>query len=127
MQGLSLLIIDDMAANAESLATLLQLEGAMTTVATSGLAAVELAQRQRFDVIISDLGMPGMSGYEMMRAIANTEINATTPAIAYSGYGGPDDVQKSVDAGFSLHLTKPANLEQLIAAITTVRQTVPGS
>jgi two-component system, chemotaxis family, CheB/CheR fusion protein len=122
LKGLRLLVIDDVLTNGETLSELLQLEGATVDVETSARGAIERSRRKRFDVMISDLAMPAMDGYEMLQQIRANAKNGRTPAIAYSGYGGPDVVARAMEAGFDLHLTKPVDIERLIDAIGSVRQ-----
>jgi two-component system CheB/CheR fusion protein len=119
LDGTAILVVDDMAANAESLRDVLTLEGASVDIALSGPEAIEHARRRRFDAVICDIGMPDMSGHEIAKAIAACPLNAATPAIAYSGYSGPDEVRRALETGFKAHITKPADLERLVAAVTS--------
>ena len=75
---------------------------------------------QQGDLIISDLAMPDIDGYDMMRAIRAAPTNGDTPAIAYSGYSGPNEIERARAAGFNRHLTKPIDVETLLAAIREV-------
>jgi two-component system CheB/CheR fusion protein len=121
LQGVKVLVIDDAAASAEAMSELLKLEGAEVAAETNAPDAIKRARRQAFDVIVSDLAMPKMDGYEMLQQIRLGTINAGTPAIAYSGYGGPEEVARSKAAGFDVHITKPVDLVQLLDAIDALR------
>ena len=111
------LIVDDSTANAEALRDLLELEGAVVTVETSSRAAIARGKKERFDVVISDIAMPDVDGYALLKEIRASKANARTPAIAYSGYGGRADIERSRGGGFDVHLTKPVDVNTLIATI----------
>ena len=111
------LIVDDSAANADALGELLALEGAVVTVETSSRAAIERGKKERFDVVVSDIAMPDLDGYALLKEIRASNANARTPAIAYSGYGGKADVERARGGGFDVHLTKPVDVNTLIATI----------
>ena len=112
---------DDSAANGEALRDLLELEGAQAVVETSAQAAIKRGKKERFDVMISDIAMPEVDGYAMLKGIRASKANADTPAIAYSGYGGNAEVQRARTAGFDVHLTKPVDVQTLIATIADLR------
>lgn len=117
LDSVKILVIDDEVANADALRDLLELEGASVTVRTSGAEGVKTANELAFDAIICDIGMPDMNGYEVARALATSSRNASTPAIAYTGFSGPEDRKRASDAGFAAHLTKPVTLEGLVDTI----------
>ena len=127
LAGRKLLIIDDMADNASAMGELLQFEGADVALEVTAHDAIKRAANERFDLIISDLAMPEMDGYTMLAQLRRSPLNATTPAIAYSGYGGADEVGRSKEAGFALHLTKPVDVEHLLDAIESILRTSASS
>ncbi len=88
------------------------------TTADGGARGIELAEQSRFDVILSDIGMPDVDGHRMMSEIRRSTTNADTPSIALTGYGTLRDVEKARAAGFNLHLRKPIDLQALIDAVT---------
>jgi two-component system CheB/CheR fusion protein len=122
LKDLRVLVIDDVAANGDALRDLLEFEAADVTVESSPAAAIERAQNERYDLIISDIAMPEVDGYTMLKSIRASSLNASTPAIAYSGYGGPAEVERAQAAGFAMHLTKPIGVDMLLDAIRTVAQ-----
>ena len=75
----------------------------------------EQADHQAFDLLISDLGLPSGSGHDLMRKLR--ERGHKLPGIALTGYGQEEDIQRSREAGFAAHLTKPASRERLLKAI----------
>jgi signal transduction histidine kinase/ActR/RegA family two-component response regulator len=112
-QPLHLLLIEDHHDSADSLKTLLELYGHKVTVAHTGAEGLEAARRQTPDVILCDLGMPGMSGYDVAIALRQDPTTASTRLMAVSGHGSETDQQRCREAGFDLHLTKPVDLDVL--------------
>ena len=113
-RGRNILIVEDHADTRETLQRLLERGGHCVTAAGSGREALEIARLSKFDLVISDLGLPDMSGNELM---AQLRKRFRLPGIAISGYGMQDDVMRSREAGFVHHLTKPIEIEQLNAVI----------
>jgi len=122
LNGMRILVVDDVEANGEALRELLDFEGADVTVESSSTAAIRRTEHEHYDLIISDIAMPDVDGYAMLKAIHATSANAGTPAIAYSGYGGPTEVERAGAAGFAMHLTKPIGVDMLLDAIRSVAQ-----
>ena len=77
--------------------------------------ALRLAEEEPFDILLSDIALPDGSGLELIRQIRKTR---NVPALALSGFGMEEDVQRSRDAGFSNHLTKPVSIDRLQSAIS---------
>ncbi|MFL9811800.1 PAS domain S-box protein [Stutzerimonas sp. VN223-3] len=115
--GIRILLVDDSVDILETMRELLESEGAEVTTADGGALGIELAEQTRFDVIISDVGMPKVDGHKMMSEIRKGTTNADTPGIALTGYGTLSDVEKAKSAGFTLHLRKPIDLQALIDAV----------
>jgi CheY-like chemotaxis protein len=105
------LVVDDNRDAADSLAALVQVFGHEADTAYDGPGAIDKAQSFVPDVVLCDLGLPGMSGYEVARALrAQREA---VRLIAVSGYAMPDDIARAIEAGFDSHVTKPAQPEAL--------------
>jgi CheY-like chemotaxis protein len=113
----SILVVDDNADAADSLAMLLRLKGHQATVANDGPTALRLVGEQHPQIIILDLGMPIMDGYEVARRLlAEHRLNETL-LVALTGWGQSEDRRRCLEAGFDLHLVKPVEpgaLEQLL-------------
>ncbi len=108
-----ILIVDDSRDGGESLAMLLRILGGDVALAHNGRQALECVDSFRPDVVLLDIGMPGMDGYEVARRIRANPANGTMQLIALTGWGQDDDRQRSSAAGFNHHLVKPADLDQL--------------
>jgi two-component system CheB/CheR fusion protein len=120
LQGLHVLLVDDSAEVLETLKMLLEMEGAQVSAFEDPVQALKAGEHKGFDLIISDLGMPGMNGHELMQALRLLPASAKTPSIALTGYGASVDVQKSRDAGFDRHLGKPVAYDQMIETILQI-------
>src|SRR5262249_30291549 len=112
-EALRILVVEDHRDAAETLRMLLELLGHEVAVAHNGPAGVEAARRFRPDVVLSDLGLPGLDGFAVARALRDDPDTAALRLIALSGYGTEEDRRRCLEAGFDLHLTKPIDLEQL--------------
>jgi signal transduction histidine kinase len=104
------LLVDDHYDTCIGMKRMLERHGYEITVAHSVEQAVEKMRTQDFDLLISDIGLPDRSGYELMRQV---RLKKDLPAIALSGFGSEQDVNQAREAGFSEHLTKPINFERL--------------
>ena len=111
------LVVDDVADVTEMLSVLLTHAGYEVVTASSAAAALSLAREEHFDVIISDIGMPQMNGYELARAVRGLSGYEAVPMVALTGYSKFDDRQRSLDAGFNAHLTKPIEPRELLELI----------
>lgn len=109
-----ILLVDDHVDTLRGLTRLLERRGYEVTPAPTAAQALAEAERQEFDLLISDLGLPDASGHDLVRLL---NARKPIPAIALSGYGMENDRTDSKDAGFSTHITKPVDFEQLIGAI----------
>jgi signal transduction histidine kinase len=112
------LIADDNSDGAEIMAMLLTHSGFEVQLAHAGPEALAIAERQKPDFAVLDIGMPGMSGYEVARAIRSQTWGTAITLIAVTGWGQEDDKRKAKEAGFDHHLTKPIDpgaLERLMA------------
>jgi signal transduction histidine kinase len=111
------LLVDDHHDTCLGMKRMLERRGYQITVAHSAEQAVEKVRTQDFDLLISDIGLPDRSGYELMREV---RLNKRLPGIALSGFGSEQDVNQAKEAGFAEHLTKPINFERLEKTIQTL-------
>ncbi len=125
--GMRILVVDDNVDAADSLAIMLSYAGHEVRVAYGGRDALAAAEEFTPEAIILDLGMPGMDGYAVARAVrADARLQATR-LIALSGYGQLEDRRRTSEAGFDQHLVKPVVFEALCAALDSDRPGAPGS
>jgi two-component system CheB/CheR fusion protein len=122
LSGLTILLVDDSADVLETLKMLLEMEDAQVIAFDRPVAALDAAKSTRFDLIISDLGMPVMNGHELMSALRQLPLVKDVPAIALTGYGTQSDIQKSRQSGFDQHLGKPVSYEDLIETIEALKR-----
>nr|PZN81255.1 MAG: histidine kinase [Pseudomonadota bacterium] len=122
LDDVSVLIVDDEADGRMLVARILEGRGARVTAASSAAQALELMCRQRFDVFLSDIGMPDMDGYELMRRIRLLESPDRTPipSIAVTAYARGEDRQRALLAGYHMHLAKPLEARELVAGIASL-------
>jgi signal transduction histidine kinase len=107
------LVVDDNEDSADSLATLLQLGGHEVETAHNGLRALEAAGAFSPEVVLLDIGLPGMSGFEVARALRERRDTRDALIVAMTGYGQETDRERSRDAGFDFHLVKPLDPKDL--------------
>jgi len=115
--GRRVLIIEDNKDGAEMMREALEMEDHLVQVAHDGTEGIEKARSFQPDLILCDIGLPGVDGYQVARAIRADGALRSVRLIALSGYGQPADVERSREAGFDLHVTKPVDLEDLGARI----------
>jgi CheY-like chemotaxis protein len=116
-QNRTALVVDDVADVTELLEVLLTQAGYKVVTAGSAKAALAAAHERQFDVIISDIGMPEMNGYQLAEALRQLPEYQTVPLVAITGYSMFDDQQRSKKAGFNAHMTKPIDPRALIDLI----------
>lgn len=112
------LVVDDNLDAAESLSVVLEIGGHTTQVANHGHQALAMVKDFLPDVVFLDIGMPGMDGYEVARAMRAMPELAHVELIALTGWGTQQDRERTHAAGFDTHLTKPANLEEVEALLS---------
>ena len=120
-----ILIVDDNQDSANSLADVLKLTGNDTSVVHDGLAALDAAESQRPDVILLDIGLPKLNGYDVCQRLRNTDWGADILIIALTGWGQEEYRQKSAAVGFDGHLVKPVNLAELMNLLMTALPSAP--
>ena len=111
------LVVDDVADVTEMLAVVLTHAGYSVVTAASAPAALKAARERQFDVIISDIGMPEMNGYQLAREMRTMPGYETVPMVAVTGYSMFDDKEPSTNAGFNAHMTKPIDPRALLELI----------
>ncbi len=111
------LIVEDNADAGETLRDLLHLEGHEVALAATGEEGLQLFGSFRPDVVLCDLGLPGMDGYEFARRLRQNPTFRDTALVALSGYGLPEDRKRAEEAGFHRHVRKPATIDDLQRAI----------
>lgn len=113
------LVADDNVDGAESLALLLRVEGHDVSVVHDGAAALAAVERLRPEVALLDIGMPGLTGYEVARRVRQSAFGRSTLLIAITGWGQDGDKARAFEAGFDHHFTKPIEPEHITALLST--------
>jgi len=113
LSGLNVLVVDDSEDTTEMVRHLLEIGGASVSAATSGREALRIARQKQFDVVLSDISMPGMDGFEFLSKLRKIPGKKDLPAVALTGFGRPEDVQRACNEGFYAHLTKPFDIQTL--------------
>jgi CheY-like chemotaxis protein len=108
-----ILVVDDNVDAAETLTTFLDMIGLEARSVHDGNAAVQAALAFAPDLVLLDIGLPGMSGYDVARAMRQQPQLAGVTLVALTGWGAEDDRRRAKDAGFDHHLTKPVDLSVL--------------
>lgn len=119
--GLNVLVVDDNRDSAEMLQVLLGMMGHAVSVAHTGRAAIESVAGAKPHVVLLDIGLPDMSGYDVAREIRASDAGSVR-LIALTGWGEEEVAQQGADAGFDQHLTKPADpavLERILGEIAS--------
>ncbi len=116
------LIIEDQADAAQSLREALELCGHEVQVTDNGPAGLSRAREFRPEVVLCDIGLPGMDGYQVARVFRADESLKDMFLVALSGYALPEDLQRAAEAGFDRHLAKPPRLDQLEELLSSLRR-----
>jgi CheY-like chemotaxis protein len=122
-----ILIVDDNSQAADVASELLDLYGYQTAVAYGGQQGLQAAQSFAPDVILLDLGMPGMDGFQVAAELRARPDLRNVALVAFSAWGDAGTRQRTRAAGFDLHLTKPASLEEILVTIAAVCDAKPES
>jgi CheY-like chemotaxis protein len=116
-QPLRVLVVEDEEATAASLALLLRIFGHEVHIASDGFSALAASKASPPDVVLLDIGLPGMSGFEVAQRLLDQAIEKKPLLVAVTGLGGDLDRQRSEEAGIHFHLVKPADPDQLRALL----------
>lgn len=119
-RGVRVLVVDDNEDIAESMSALLDLGGHTTRVANDGLRALQIAHEFKPDAVFLDIGMPGMDGYAVARALRELPDMESVMLVALTGWGAESDRIRSREAGFNEHLTKPAGLPAIAGILAKI-------
>jgi two-component system CheB/CheR fusion protein len=124
LSGLRLLVVEDEDTGREMLTCLLEQYGAEVVAAASAVEALAALERSVPDVLLSDIGMPGESGYDLLRRVRALPVDrgGRVPALAFTAYSSSQDRLDSLDAGFQAHLAKPTDPARLVAMIAALAQ-----
>ena len=112
-----ILVIEDNPDTADSLAMILTLLGHEVQVAYNGPDGVRKAVAWRPDVVLSDIGLPGLTGYQVAERLRQSPETARARLVAITGYGDDDDRRRAYESGFDFHFTKPADTSALLNVI----------
>jgi PAS domain S-box-containing protein len=123
----SILVVDDSSETTEMLSRLLQMEGAYVQTARSGLEALQYAESRKFDLVISDISMPEMDGYQLLQKLRELPSMVDVPVLALTGYGRTSDVNRARKEGFAEHFTKPLDIEKLLQTVKALTNGHPQS
>ncbi len=119
----SVLIVDDSYDTIVMLEQLLKISGATVTTASSAQEALRILTEKEFDIVLSDISMPEIDGYEFLRRLRQIKGREHLPVIAITGFGRSGDIERARKAGFYSHLTKPLSLDGLAAVLNRVVET----
>ncbi len=127
LAGLRLLVVEDERDSLQMLGDLLSAHGAEVTLADSGARALDWLACSRFDLLLSDIGMPDMDGYALMREVRRREAGtgSSIAAVALTAYGRAEDRVRALSAGFQNHVTKPVEPDEL--ALVVARSVTRGA
>jgi two-component system CheB/CheR fusion protein len=111
--GVRILLVDDVEDVVTTCQALLEMHGALVWGATSGQQALDILKEQEVDLLVSDISMPGMDGYALLRAVRQMPRYARLPAIAVTGLAREKDIAQARESGFDAHVGKPMSVERL--------------
>jgi PAS domain S-box-containing protein len=126
LEGVTVLLVEDEPDTRDLLTTILQECGARVLAVDSASEAMALLQRELPNVLLSDIGMTGESGYDLIKQIRAlpAEKGGSVPAVALTAYAGPNDRRRALIAGFHVHLAKPVEPDELLAVIGSLGRTM---
>lgn len=127
LAGLSVLVVDDEPDSREMLGEMLSQLGAKVFIAGSAREALAVLDREHPHVLVSDIGMPGTNGYDLIRAVRQRSAsdNGEIAAIALTAYASAEDQRRALEAGFHKHLSKPIELSELVSSIAGIARSAP--
>ena len=125
LDGIRVLVVDDAPYVRDVVTDILQQDGAVVTAVETAEKALEILQRERPNVLLSDLTMPGKGGYWLIGQVRELppERGGTTPAAAFTAYSSPAHRAGVLRAGFQLHVGKPVGIRELVDVVATLAGT----
>lgn len=117
LHGTTILVVDDSTETTDMLGKLLEMDGAAVQTACGGREALKLATESSFDLVISDISMPEMDGYQLLQNLRRLPQMKDVPALALTGYGRVSDIDRARREGFSQHFTKPIDIDKLMRSV----------
>ncbi|HXH84748.1 MAG TPA: GAF domain-containing protein, partial [Candidatus Tectomicrobia bacterium] len=120
LEGVRVLVVDDDTDSLELVRVVLRQAGAAVVTATSAAEALVALREARYEVVLTDVEMPGEDGYSFVRRLRATPGGARIPVVALTAYGRVEDRVRTKSAGFALHVAKPAQPEEIVAAVASV-------
>jgi signal transduction histidine kinase/ActR/RegA family two-component response regulator len=122
LNGVRVLVVDDEIDTRDLLKAVLSEQGARVVTASSAAIALNVISTVKPHLLISDIGMPGVNGYELMRTIRAlpSDRGGSVPAVALTAYAREQDRQRAIDAGYQVHLAKPIEIAQLSATVASL-------
>jgi len=125
LTGLHILVVDDEADSRDFISFVVEQAGARVTIAATAVEAITQLMQTQFDLLLSDIGMPGMDGYALMRQVRSLppEQNGQVKAIALTAYAGEANYQQAMAAGYQQHISKPIEPDLLVREVTKLLNT----
>jgi len=122
LDGVRVLVVDDTRYVLEVVTDILETRGAVVTAVATAEEALDVLQRQRPDVLVSDLSMPGRGGYWLIGQVRALppELGGATPAAALTAYTGPEHRASVLRAGFQYHVAKPVGVRELVGIVAAL-------
>ena len=117
LEGTCILVVDDSSETTDMLSKLLEMDGAEVHTARGGMEALALAGKSTFDLVISDISMPEMDGYQLLQQLRQLPQMANVPALALTGFGRISDIDRAHRVGFTKHFTKPLDIDKLLGSV----------
>jgi two-component system CheB/CheR fusion protein len=114
LSRMRILVVDDSVDTVDMLRHLFEMDGAAVKTASGGKEALEIAAKETFDVILSDISMPGMDGFELLKRLRRLPDCQEVPVLALTGFGRVEDVERAKAEGFFSHVTKPVDVGNIV-------------
>ena len=115
-----ILVVDDSEDTVDMLRRLFEMDGAIVSTAKSGSDALQIVSERDFDVIVSDISMPEMDGFEFLRRLRKIPQRKDIPVLAVTGFGRQEDMEQALAEGFFSHVTKPLDINAVVKILRTL-------